>query len=324
MAYFIKALNTGDTSVLIKEKFIPKQPKENEILIKNESIGINFIDIYIRKGIYPWPVEKDLVLGCEGAGIIESIGSNVKKFKEGDRVAYVKTNGAYTTHRTIEENLVVKLPEFISFDQAAAVMLKGLTVKYLFDDSFKIKGHENVLFHASAGGVGIIAGQWLKSLGIDAIGTAGSEAKCMIAMKNGYSNVINYKEHNFQPLAMELTNGEGFDVVYDSVGQDTMFRSFGCLKKHGTVISFGQSSGVYKDLKMGDLQAGSFFLSRPTLFHFLPIPGWLDQASTILFSKIQKKEITIDCKHSYPLENVGKAHNDIENRKTTGSVILKV
>lgn len=323
MTYIIKALNPGKSSVLIKENFTPVSPKENEVLIKNESIGINFIDIYIRKGIYPWPVEKDLVLGCEGAGIVESIGENVKKFKEGDRVAYVKTNGAYSTHRTIEESLVVHLPEYISFDLAAAIMLKGLTVKYLFNDSFQIKGHENVLFHASAGGVGIIAGQWLNSLGINAIGTAGSKEKCMIAMINGYSNVINYKEHDFQPLAMELTGGEGFDVVYDSVGQDTMARSFGCLKKHGTVISFGQSSGVYKDLKMGDIQAGSFFLSRPTLFHFLPITGWLDKACEILFSKIRKKEITIECKHSYSLQDVGKAHDDIENRKTTGSVILK-
>ena len=317
----------GNSSVLMKKEFTLELPKKNEVIIKNESIGINFIDIYIRKGIYPWPAEtnnKNLILGSEGAGTVEAIGPDVTKFKIGDRVAFLKTNGAYTSHRTIEQDFVVHLPDFISFDQAAAVMLKGLTVKYLLNDSYKIKGQENVLFHASAGGVGSIAGQWLKSLGIKTIGTAGTDEKCVIAKQQGYENVINYNREDFQKVAMEITEGQGFDVIYDSVGKATMPGSFGCLKNHGTLISFGQSSGTYTDLKISDLQAGSFFLSRPILFHFTSIPGWLDEACSILFNMIQSEKINIKFDNSYYMENLGTAHDDIENRKTSGSIILKV
>ena len=317
----------GNSSVLMKKEFTLELPKKNEVIIKNESIGINFIDIYIRKGIYSWPTEtnnKNLILGSEGAGTVEAIGPDVTKFKIGDRVAFLKTNGAYTSHRTIEQDFVVHLPDFISFDQAAAVMLKGLTVKYLLNDSYKIKGQENVLFHASAGGVGSIAGQWLKSLGIKTIGTAGTDEKCVIAKQQGYENVINYNREDFQKVAMEITEGQGFDVIYDSVGKATMPGSFGCLKNHGTLISFGQSSGTYTDLKISDLQAGSFFLSRPILFHFTSIPGWLDEACSILFNMIQSEKINIKFDNSYYLENLGTAHDDIENRKTSGSIILKV
>tara|TARA_B100000767_G_scaffold161513_1_gene151604 strand:- start:2251 stop:3234 length:984 start_codon:yes stop_codon:yes gene_type:complete len=327
MPYCIIANEPGNSSVLTKKEFILDLPKKNEVIIKNESIGINFIDIYIRKGIYPWPAEtnnQNLILGSEGAGTIEAIGSEVTKFKIGDRVTFLKTNGAYTSHRTIEQDFVVHLPDFISFDQAAAVMLKGLTVKYLLNDSYIIKGHENVLFHASAGGVGIIAGQWLKSLGIKTIGTAGTDEKCSIAKQQGYEHVINYNKEDFQKVAMEITDGRGFDVIYDSVGQATMPRSFGCLKQHGTLISFGQSSGTYTDLKITDLQAGSFFLSRPTLFHFTSIPGWLDEACSILFNMIRSEKIDIQFDNSYDLENLGTAHDKIENRQTSGSVILKV
>ncbi|MDB9776225.1 quinone oxidoreductase [Alphaproteobacteria bacterium] len=317
----------GNSSVLMKKEFTLELPKKNEVIIKNESIGINFIDIYIRKGIYPWPAEtnnKNLILGSEGAGTVEAIGPDVTKFKIGDRVAFLKTNGAYTSHRTIEQDFVVHLPDFISFDQAAAVMLKGLTVKYLLNDSYKIKGQENVLFHASAGGVGSIAGQWLKSLGIKTIGTAGTDEKCVIAKQQGYENVINYNKEDFQKVAMEITEGKGFDVIYDSVGQATMPGSFGCLKNHGTLISFGQSSGTYTDLKISDLQAGSFFLSRPILFHFTSIPEWLDEACSVLFNMIQSEKINIKFDNSYYLENLGTAHDEIENRKTSGSIILKV
>ena len=327
MPYYILATEPGNSSVLIKKEFALESPKNNEVIIKNESIGINFIDIYIRKGIYPWPTEtnnKNLILGSEGAGTVEAVGSDVTKFKIGDRVAFLKTNGAYTSHRTIEQDFVVHLPDFISFDQAAAVMLKGLTVKYLLNDSYKIKGQENVLFHASAGGVGSIAGQWLKSLGIKTIGTAGTDEKCLIAKQQGYENVINYNKEDFQKVAMEITKGQGFDVIYDSVGQATMPGSFSCLKNHGTLISFGQSSGTYTDLKISDLQAGSFFLSRPILFHFTSIPGWLDEACSILFNMIQSEKINIKFDNSYCLENLGTAHDEIENRKTSGSIILKV
>ena len=327
MPYCMIANEPGNSSVLTIKEFALEAPKKNEVIIKNESIGVNFIDIYIRKGIYPWPPETNnqhLILGSEGAGIIEAIGSEVTKFKKGDRVAFLKTNGGYTSHRTIEQDFVVHLPDFISFDQAAAVMLKGLTVKYLLNDSYKIKGHENVLFHASAGGVGTIAGQWLKSLGIKTIGTAGTDEKCEIAKQQGYEYVINYNKEDFQKVAMEISEGKGFDIIYDSVGQATMPGSFGCLKNHGTLISFGQSSGTYTDLKITDLQAGSFFLSRPILFHFTSIPGWLDEACIILFDMIRSGKINIQFDNSYHLENLGAVHDEIENRKTSGSIVLKV
>ena len=190
-------------------------------------------------------------------------------------------------------------------------------------DSFKLEPHHKVLFHAAAGGVGLIAGQWINSIGCYLVGTAGSDHKCSIANDNGYKSMINYTNQNFLNEVQLLTNNEGVDVVYDSVGQDTMFNSFKCLKKHGTVVSFGQSSGMYKGLQMSDLMTGSLHLTRPTLFHFYANRDWLLESSAALFKMIDQKKIKIQNLTEYPLEEVAQAHIDIENRKTTGSVILK-
>ena len=321
--YSIIASQPGDISVLKKKDLQFNDLKSNQVLIKNHSIGVNFIDIYFREGLYPWPQEKDLVLGSEAAGVIESIGSDVKNFQVGDRVAYAQPNNAYASHRIIDENLIVSIPDSISFDQAAAAILKGLTVKYLVTDSFKLKQHHKVLFHAAAGGVGLIAGQWIQDIGCYLIGTAGSDDKCSIAKEHGYKEMINYSNQNFLIEAQKYTKSEGVDVVYDSVGQDTMSNSFKALKKHGTVVSFGQSSGIYKDLQMADLMTGSLHLTRPTLFHFYTNRDWLISSSALLFEKISQQIIQFSKISQYPLEEVGKAHSDIENRKTTGSVILK-
>ena len=190
-------------------------------------------------------------------------------------------------------------------------------------DSFKLEPHHKVLFHAAAGGVGLIAGQWINSIGCYLVGTAGSDHKCSIANDHGYKSMINYTSQNFLNEVQLLTNNEGVDVVYDSVGQDTMFNSFKCLKKHGTVVSFGQSSGMYKSLQMSDLMTGSLHLTRPTLFHFYANRDWLLESSATLFEMIDQKKIKIQNLTEYPLEEVAQAHIDIENRKTTGSVILK-
>ena len=321
--YSIIASQPGNISVLKKKDLQFNDLKSNQVLIKNHSIGVNFIDIYFREGLYPWPQEKDLVLGSEAAGVIESIGSDVKNFQVGDRVAYAQPNNAYASHRIIDENLIVSIPDSISFDQAAAAILKGLTVKYLVTDSFKLKQHHKVLFHAAAGGVGLIAGQWIQDIGCYLIGTAGSDDKCSIAKEHGYKEMINYSNQNFLIEAQKYTKSEGVDVVYDSVGQDTMSNSFKALKKHGTVVSFGQSSGIYKDLQMTDLMTGSLHLTRPTLFHFYTNRDWLISSSALLFEKISQQIIQFSKISQYPLEEVGKAHSDIENRKTTGSVILK-
>ena len=322
--YSIVATQPGDISVLQKKEFEISEILPNQVLIKNHSIGVNFIDIYFRKGLYPWPQENNLVLGSEGAGIIEAVGSDVVNLRVGDRVAYAQANNAYATHRILDANLVVRIPDAISFDQAAAAMLKGLTVRYLLKDSFKVKSHHTVLFHAAAGGVGLIAGQWMQVLGAKTIGTAGSDDKCKLAKDHGYGETINYSNEDFLERTQEITNQSGVDVVYDSVGKDTMFNSFKALKRHGTVVSFGQSSGAYTDLQMTDLAFGSFHLTRPTLFHFYANRNWLENASAELFELISNEKVKLDQVTKYPLENVAQVHTDIENRKTTGSVILEI
>ena len=322
--YSIVATQPGDISVLQKKDFEISEILPDQVLIKNHSIGVNFIDIYFRKGLYPWPQENNLVLGSEGAGIIEAVGSDVVNLRVGDRVAYAQANNAYATHRILDANLVVRIPESISFDQAAAAMLKGLTVRYLLKDSFEVKSHHTVLFHAAAGGVGLIAGQWIQVLGAKTIGTAGSDEKCNLAKDHGYGETINYSNEDFLQRVQEITNQSGVDVVYDSVGKDTMFNSFKALKRHGTVVSFGQSSGAYTDLQMTDLAFGSFHLTRPTLFHFYANRNWLENASAELFELISNEKVKLDQVTKYPLENVAQAHIDIENRKTTGSVILEI
>jgi NADPH2:quinone reductase len=322
--YSIVATQPGDISVLQKKEFEISEILPNQVLIKNHSIGVNFIDIYFRKGLYPWPQENNLVLGSEGAGIIEAVGSDVVNLRVGDRVAYAQANNAYATHRILDANLVVRIPDAISFDQAAAAMLKGLTVRYLLKDSFEVKSHHTVLFHAAAGGVGLIAGQWMQVLGAKTIGTAGSDDKCKLAKDHGYGETINYSNEDFLERTQKITNQSGVDVVYDSVGKDTMFNSFKALKRHGTVVSFGQSSGAYTDLQMTDLAFGSFHLTRPTLFHFYANRNWLENASAELFELISNEKVKLDQVTKYPLENVAQVHTDIENRKTTGSVILEI
>ena len=322
--YSIVAEKPGNISVLQKKSIDFSEPKSNEVLIKNRAIGVNFIDIYFRAGLYPWPVDIDLVLGSEGAGEVEAVGPDVKNFKIGDRVAYAQPNNAYSTHRIISEDLVVSIPDGISYDQAAASILKGLTVKYLLCDSFNLQSDHEVLFHAAAGGVGLIAGQWIKEIGAKSIGTAGNSEKCMLAKQRGFDEVINYSEKNFLEEVLEITNNKGLDVVYDSVGKDTMFNSFKCLKKHGMLVSFGQSSGPYKDIQMTDLAFGSFYLTRPTLFHFYANRNWLENSSQKLFEMIVKDKIKLDKITKYDLDNVADAHTDMENRKTSGSIILKI
>ena len=322
--YSIVATQPGDISVLQKKEFEISEILPNQVLIKNHSIGVNFIDIYFRTGLYPWPQENNLVLGSEGAGIIEAVGSEVVNLRVGDRVAYAQANNAYATHRILEANLVVRIPDTISFNQAAAAMLKGLTVRYLIKDSFEVKAHHTVLFHAAAGGVGLIAGQWMQVLGAKTIGTAGSDEKCKLAKDHGYGETINYSNEDFLKRTQEISNQSGVDVVYDSVGKDTMFNSFKALKRHGTVVSFGQSSGAYTDLQMTDLAFGSYHLTRPILFHFYANRNWLENASAELFELISNKKVKLNQITKYHLENVAQAHTDIENRKTTGSVILEI
>ena len=239
-------------------------------------------------------------------------------------VGYTLANGAYATHRVIDAAYVVKLPDNVPSDLAASIMLKGLTVAYLIHDSYAVKPGDTVLFHAAAGGVGLIAGQWLKALGAKTIGTAGGAEKCALAKANGFDHVIDYTNTDFEAEVMRLTNGEGVNVAYDSVGKDTMARTITSTKRRGTIIAFGQSSGPYADFKITDLSKGSYYLSRPTLFHFVGDRSWLDAASVKLFKAVTDGTINVSINQRFALEDVAKAHDALTGRATTGCTILTV
>ncbi len=322
MSYAIIARQTGGTDVLDQINIEIPCPKTGEVLIRHTAIGVNFIDTYLRSGLYPWPVDKDLVLGSEAAGVVEELGEGVNGFSVGDRVAYTIPTGAYVTHRALDAKHLVKLPDYISDEVAAASMLKGLTAHYLLHRSYVPERGQTVLFHAAAGGVGLIAGQWLAAKGVTAIGTAGGPEKCALAAQHGYAQTIDYTSEDFVERVKEITDGLGVDAVYDSVGKDTYLGSLNCLKTFGALVSFGQSSGPALDFKLSDLAAGSFSLTRPVLFHFTAQPGYLQKAADELFAMIEQGDIKININQKFALGDVAQAHDQLESRKTTGSTIL--
>lgn len=296
-------------------------PGPGEILIRQTAVGLNFIDVYFRSGAYPWPVARDLITGSEGAGVIEAVGDGVS-LRPGMRVAYTTPNGAYASHRVLAAAQAVVLPDAISDETAAAVMLKGLTAHYLLHHSYPVKPGDCVLFHAAAGGVGLIAGQWLRALGVRAIGTAGGPAKCALAAAHGYDAVIDYRSADFVAEVQRLTDGAGVAAVYDSVGADTVMRSLDVLERFGTLVCFGQSSGPAQDFRIGDLARGSLRLTRPTLFHHTARPGWLQQAADDLFGMIASGKIRVEIGQRFALDDVAKAHEALEGRQTIGSTVL--
>ena len=321
MAYAIAVSSPGGTEHFHRIEIDLPAPGPGEILLRQTAIGLNFIDVYFRTGLYPWPVSQDLVTGSEGAGIIEAVGEGVD-LKPGDRVAYTMPNGAYASHRILNAAQAVKIPDEISDEVAAAVMLKGLTVHYLIHHSYPVTAGETVLFHAAAGGVGQIAGQWLAALGVRAIGTAGGPEKCALASAAGYDAVIDYNAQDFVAETMRLTAGAGVAAVYDSVGADTVMKSLDVLKRFGTLVSFGQSSGPVTEFKITDLARGSLRLTRPTLFHHTAEPGWLQRASADLFAMIASGKVKIDIGQRFDLADVASAHRALEGRKTVGSTVL--
>jgi len=322
MAYNIVATKPGGPEVLVKKEFEVPEVNSGEVLIRQTAIGVNFLDVYFRTGLYPWPVDESLVLGSEAAGVIEEISPDVKGFSVGDRVVYTLPNNAYTTHRVVDAKHIILIPDGVSDKTAAAAILKGLTTYYLLHDSFKLTKNHSVLFHAAAGGVGLIAGQWMRAMGINAIGTAGSDEKCELALKHGYAEMINYNTEDFVERVMELRDGEGVNVVYDSVGKDTYPGSLNCLKKFGTMVNFGQSSGPATEFKLADLAVGSYSVSRPILYHFTEERSWLEKASRSLFELILKGDMSILINQTFRLEEAADAHRMLEARKTTGCTIL--
>jgi NADPH2:quinone reductase len=297
-------------------------PGPGEARVRHAACGVNFIDVYFRTGLYPQSLPGSL--GQEGAGTIEAIGSGVTDFAVGDRVAYAGgPNGAYAEERNITVAKLVKLPDAIGFDTAAAMMLRGMTVQYLLRQVFALKGGETILFHAAAGGIGLIAGQWARALGVNMIGTVGSDEKAALAKAHGCTHVINYTTENFVERVKEITGGKGVPVVYDSIGKDTFTGSLDCLSRRGLMVSFGNASGPVPPFKLSELASrGSLSVIRPTLGDFVATREALDATSGDLFGMVKTGQVTIEINQRYALKDVAQAHIDMEARKTTGSTIL--
>ena len=312
----------GPADALEVESFEPPPPGSGEVRVRHEAIGVNFIDVYFRSGAYPWPVDADLVTGSEAAGVVDALGEGVESFAPGRRVAYTVANGAYATHRNVAASQLVALPDGIDAETAAAVMLKGLTVRYLVGDSYAARPGDTVLFHAAAGGVGSLAGRWLAARGVTVIGTAGGPEKCAAARERGYAHAIDYRAEDFVERVAELTGGAGVDAVYDGVGHDTVKGSLACLKRFGTLVSFGQSSGPADYFRIGDLAAGSFRLQRPTLFHYTAERAWLEAASAELFARVADGTLDAAPARRFALDEAAEAHRALESRATSGSTVL--
>ncbi|MER9139668.1 quinone oxidoreductase [Mesorhizobium sp. M0047] len=313
----------GGPEVLTYEDADPGQPGAGQILIRHTAIGLNFIDVYHRSGLYPPPGGFPLVPGGEAAGVVLGVGKGVEWLKPGDRIAYAVTTGAYTQERVIDASRVVKVPDGISDEQAAAMMLKGMTAEYLLRRTFKVKAGDTILFHAAAGGVGLILGQWARYLGATVIGTASSSDKIELAKEHGFDHVINYKEQDFVAGVAAITDGRKCDVVYDSVGNDTFPASLECLRPLGMFVSFGQSSGPIPPFSMSLLaQKGSLFATRPTLFVYNAKREDLEASAAALFEVVLSGAVKIKINQRYALKDVGRAHSDLEGRRTTGTTIL--
>lgn len=298
------------------------EPGPGEVRIRQRAVGLNFIDIYYRTGLYPAPLPHGL--GFEGAGEVEAVGAGVDFLAPGDRVAYGQGPlGAYAERRVLPAATVVKLPRGISFEQGAAVMLKGLTVQYLFRQTYRLQGGETILFHAAAGGVGLIACQWARALGVKLIGTVSSPEKAKLAMAHGAWATIDYSKENFVERVKELTGGEKVPVVYDGVGKDTWEGSLDCLQPRGLMVSFGNASGPVTGVNLGILATkGSLFVTRPTLATHIVPRSRLEASAKELFELIKAGKIEVKIEQSWPLAEVARAHEELAARKTTGSTVL--
>jgi NADPH2:quinone reductase len=311
----------GPEEMKWEEVALPEIQKD-DVLIKHTAIGLNYIDTYHRSGLYPMPVP--LTLGIEGAGIIIEAGENVKDLNVGDRVAYASPpTGSYAEAKVMPADRLVKIPDNISDEIAAAIMLKGMTVEYLVRRTYNVKAGQTVLFHAAAGGVGLIACQWLKAIGAKVIGTVGSEEKAALAKANGCEHTILYREENFVDKVKEITNGEGVPVVYDGIGKDTALKSLDCLSPLGMLVVFGNSSGNAPPIETGLLAAkGSLFLTRPTLMTYNAKREDLVESAQQLFNMVGSGKVNISINARYDLKDAAQAHKDLESRKTTGSTLL--
>ena len=318
----VKIEKNGGPEVIEIEEITLRKPVNDEVLIEHAAIGLNYIDTYHRSGLYPLKLPTGI--GIEASGIIKEVGSNDSNFSVGDKVAYSAIPlGAYSTHRNFPTKNLVKVPDGIDLNLAATLMTKGLTTFYLLHKTYAVSSGETILFHAAAGGVGQIFCQWAKSLGCKVIGTVGSDEKINLAKKNGCDEVINYSKEDFAKRDMELTNGKGLPVVYDGVGKSTFEKSLACLKTRGTMVSFGNASGALSPIDVPKmLQPKGLFFVRPSMGQYLSTSEELNEASKMLFEKINSGQVKIEIFKKYKLDEAMQAHIDLENRKIIGPAVI--
>ena len=318
----IQISKNGGPEVLELKDITLDKPKKDEVTIEHKAIGLNYIDTYHRSGLYP--LELPSGIGIEGAGTILDVGNNVKNFKAGDNVSYAGAPlGAYSTHRNYNIKNLVKVPNDVDLEIAATLMTKGLTTFYLLHKTYPVKSGQTILFHAAAGGVGQIFGQWAKSLGCKLIGTVGTDEKIEKAKNYGYDHIINYNKENFSKKVLELTDGKGVPVVYDGVGKVTLEGSLECLGTRGMMVSFGNASGPLSDINVPkSIQPKGLYLTRPSMQQYLSTKEELDEGAKILFEKVESGKVKVDIFKKYQLNAAVEAHKDLEARKILGPAII--
>jgi len=312
----------GGPEVLEYKELKLEEPKADEVTIKNHAIGLNYIDTYHRSGLYPLTLPSPI--GLEGAGEITKVGSDVKDFKVGDKVAYCAAPlGAYSTHRNYPTKNLVKVPDSVDLETAATLMTKGITTFYLLHKTYPVKPGEDILFHAAAGGVGQIFGQWAKSLGCNVFGTVGSDEKIEKAKENSYDYVINYNKDNFAEKVKEITEGKGLSVVYDGVGKNTFNGSIECLKLRGMLVSFGNASGPLDPVNVSkSIQPKALYLTRPSIMQYTATREELDEAANKVFEMASSGKVKIKISKKYSLNDIAQAHKDLESRVLTGPAVI--
>ncbi len=320
----IRIHENGGPEVMRWEDVTLANPGVGEVRVRHVAVGLNFLDVYFRVGLYKQPLPAGI--GCEGAGVVEAVGPGVTELAVGDRVAYAGgPNGAYAEVRIMPAAVLVKLPPSVSFEQGAAMMLQGMTVQYLFKRTYPLKAGQTILFHAAAGGVGLIACQWARALGVTMIGTVGSDEKAALARAHGCAHTIVYSRENIAERVREITQGAGVPVVYDSVGKDTWTASLDCLQPLGMMVSFGNASGPLAPIVAGELTArGSLFFTRPSLMSYIAKRTDLVTTASDLFDVVASGAVKIDVNQRYALSDAAQAHRDLEARKTTGSTVFTV
>jgi len=323
MTYAIRAHETGGPDVLKWEEVEVGDPGPGQVKLRQEAVGLNYVDVYHRTGLYPQPLP--FIPGVEGAGLVEALGPDVIGLKVGDRAAYSGPIGGYAEERLIPADKLVKLPDAISTEQAGAMLLQGMTAHMLLRSVHRVQPGETILIHAAAGGVGLIVCQWAKALGATVIGTVGSEDKAELARAHGCDHPILYKTQDFAAEVDRITNGAKLPVVYDSIGKDTFQQSLDCLAPKGLMVTFGNASGPVPPVEPGLLaQKGSLFLTRPTLFTYTATRAGLDEAANELFDVVASGKVKVEVKQRFALKNVAEAHRVLEARKTSGSTVLTI